>query len=759
MKKRTHLEKIRSNLSKGKYAIALKNIEIFFSEESIENPDYNLVTFFKGYTLYILKRYEEALQCYMEVNINELQQPEAFWVRKALVLQALKKYEEALECYNNIESKSNHQQVNNEVWFNKGYCLLQQERLEAAIECYDKILTQEDNLQQDIKDAYYCKSHSLIKLTKYSDAIQCLNHILALDVKNIKTWKLKISTLILQGNSKHAFECCEDAIKLLPKCIEIEDMKISILLGWEQYQEANRYCDELIELKGKWKEVWNRKGFIFYIFEMYQMAIEFSDKALALDENYIEALKIKADALFVMGDYKKATHCYDMYIKIDKTSKKVWINKAKLYIASNRYAQAIECINTAIDLDRDDVNTISYYGIAFFCQNHLIEASTIFDKILEQNADDIYALQGKALCFFRQNKNKANILLEHANRLTNNIKSNLTKAEIFCLRGDMFFCIQEYENAKECYEQARNILPQLHWSKAALKKLIRNSDDTNNRMEEDTDEEAMNHLCNVLKIGIENYSMLGDSNNNSTVVTNKINNPRKKQKTSFITLKGLPPPPDLNTQFPKFVVPEKHKLSEELCSKIGRLGEKEVWEERKRHYEIKYGVTAMVKGQTFLISKPGLEFSFTWHNKDLPDDQDSYSPHDYTIDSTKNGIKKHRVADAKSTHNDQSTILSISKKQIEESLSFGKNYWLFRVYNIDLKEEYNSVRSRRVEVYKNPEKKFFGEKILPFCVFNTNPEKDNAEKPLKIEIYKNPIKKFFGQEVLPYEIGSLNIAL
>lgn len=113
----------------------------------------------KGFSLFNLKRYQDAIECYDKALAIDQYDKEAL-NNKGYSLQMLGKYREALECFDEalLVDSADRDSLNG-----KGLALRSLNKYEEAIECFNKVLLIDpnDKLVQNIKAA-------LTKLVKNS---------------------------------------------------------------------------------------------------------------------------------------------------------------------------------------------------------------------------------------------------------------------------------------------------------------------------------------------------------------------------------------------------------------------------------------------------------------------------------------------------------------------------------------------------------------------------------------------------------------
>ena len=130
-------------------------------------------------------------------------------------------------------------------------------------------------------------------------------------------------------------------------------------------------------------------------------------------------------------------------------------------------------------------------------------------------------------------------------------------------------------------------------------------------------------------------------------------------------------------------------LSEDQRKKVGRLGEKILYEYLKDHYKKKYGSCPIIetaKGFEITGIAPlgkakqhgALKLQVLWHNINLPYTEDSYQHKDLTI--IKNNVERHIEVKSSPSATKSSFTLSSEEKQVMEECK--DRYRIFRLFGV-----------------------------------------------------------------------------
>jgi len=132
---------------------------------------------FKGFLLFELRAYEEAIHCFDETTQGFDETTKALpedvfgWHGKGEALYALQRFEKAGDCFDKALEIDSDDEV---IWCLKGECLAKQHRHEDALVCFRKSL----RIKPDFPQAEFALSASLIAMEKWADGIKLLRDVL-----------------------------------------------------------------------------------------------------------------------------------------------------------------------------------------------------------------------------------------------------------------------------------------------------------------------------------------------------------------------------------------------------------------------------------------------------------------------------------------------------------------------------------------------------------------------------------------------------
>jgi len=170
----------------------------------------------KGNVLRLLKRYEEAMDCYDQVlKMN----PSDYMAlgNKGDLLCELKRYEDATVCLSQAlkAAPDNDDAVirksASKTWYNWGNELAHRDR-DESLRCYDEAL----RIDPGHCPAWANKGLILKELGRYEEAIRCYDKALEIDSKDIPSLCNKAVALTHFGRIDEALRLCDEALRIKP---------------------------------------------------------------------------------------------------------------------------------------------------------------------------------------------------------------------------------------------------------------------------------------------------------------------------------------------------------------------------------------------------------------------------------------------------------------------------------------------------------------------------------------------------------------
>ncbi|WP_218460814.1 tetratricopeptide repeat protein, partial [Rickettsia sp. TH2014] len=257
----------------------------------------------KGYKLYNLERYEDALKEFNSaVAINEENMFGEAYLGKGASLSLLGKRELAEEAYGKAINK-----LCSGAYYNKGLLLSKADRIAEAHSCYERAIELEPN---DPK--LYCELGR--NLGKFDGSF-----------------------------AKEAIKALDQAIMLKPHYAGAYYEQGVVFKKFERYEDAITAFNKAIELNPHYADAYCYKGAALYCLERYEEAIKEFDSAIALDPHEPVYFCNKGDALHKLERYAEAIKEFDKKIELKPDDADAYYSKGSCYNYLEQYDEAIKC--------------------------------------------------------------------------------------------------------------------------------------------------------------------------------------------------------------------------------------------------------------------------------------------------------------------------------------------------------------------------------------------------------------------------------
>jgi serine/threonine protein kinase len=172
-----------------------------------------------GNCFFKINAFEDSLKYYdFTIEIFDVYAPA--WSNKGKALLRLQKYNDALKCLNkalDINPMSFY------AWYNKGLCQQELNDYDDSIYCFDKAIA--------INKASYAliaKGKSFVKINKYDEAMDCIQHVLDFEPNNLDALTYKISYLAEMGRLNDALAFAKTSLLLLPSAPYLTFLKATL---------------------------------------------------------------------------------------------------------------------------------------------------------------------------------------------------------------------------------------------------------------------------------------------------------------------------------------------------------------------------------------------------------------------------------------------------------------------------------------------------------------------------------------------------
>jgi tetratricopeptide (TPR) repeat protein len=337
--------------------------EIAFKEE-----------FEKGYNLYELGRYEEALDAFdrvTEINPKEL----LSWHNKGVVLTVFDRYEDALDAFNKaIEIDP----LDAESWYGKGTVFDRLGRYEEALDAFNKAI------KIDPKEAlpWFSVGFVLDELGRQEESLDAFNNAIELDPLDYAAWFGKGSVLGSLGKYEEALDAFVRVIEIDPLSSQAWYYKGVMLDRLFRYEEALDAFDKAIEIDPLDVESWNGKGTIFGRLGKYKEALAAFDQAILIYPERITSWHNEGIILYRLSMYKEALNAFNKAIEIDPTYALAYSNLAETQFTLGYISEAEDSVTKALELCPELVPALLLKGEIEIEKKQYFKADQFFNRAI-----------------------------------------------------------------------------------------------------------------------------------------------------------------------------------------------------------------------------------------------------------------------------------------------------------------------------------------------------------------------------------------
>lgn len=270
---------------------------------------------------------------------------------------------------------------------------------------------------------------------------------------------LLIKAEIYSGQEKH-----KEAIECLWEFINTSDDKdfLDVVyndLAWE-YETLNDHENALKCLQEAIKIDPSDDSLLFEIAYFYE-ALEKREESIKYYESYIDEHPYSYNAWYNLGNiyndielYEKAVEAFDFAIVIKDDFASAYFNKGNAYFKLGRYQEAIDCYLSTFEFEENQAITYCYLGECYEKLKQLEESEKCFQFALEIDPKITDGLIGMTIVRDLQGRTIEGLpYIEQATKLYPN------HFESWYIKGEVNEKLEEFEEARTCYQKAFEINP------------------------------------------------------------------------------------------------------------------------------------------------------------------------------------------------------------------------------------------------------------------------------------------------------------
>jgi tetratricopeptide (TPR) repeat protein len=278
--------------------------------ENLELPEGDLTVLLnKGWALFKLEKFDEALKCFDSVLDKVPSNVEA-WRRKGDVFAKTNRWGGAIQCYNEAVK---HAPRREDIWIAMSETYIGHEKFKDASRSLDEVL----KINIWSSDAWYLQGIVFSKIVRWGAAVQCLDKSININPFHIKAWKAKGDLLLDTNRYEEAMNCYEKALKIQPENPKLLLSKARVQKSMGRFDEALEILKYVQKIKKENPDVLFEIGDILQETGKAYKALKSFDLALELRPNFIMAFFKKGQTLEKLRRFKEALSCYEEVLKLD----------------------------------------------------------------------------------------------------------------------------------------------------------------------------------------------------------------------------------------------------------------------------------------------------------------------------------------------------------------------------------------------------------------------------------------------------------
>ena len=238
-----------------------------------------------------------------------------------------------------------------------------------------------------------------------------------------------------------------------PEVVDNYKALANLFLVEKQYVEAIRIYEKLLFLEPNNFEAYLNIGSIYYFLEQYEKALFYYQKAEAInDKSFILYMNL-GNTYAELGKTQLALTSYKIASLLDKTSESPLMAIAVLHLENNDFELAKICYEDVIELNPSTNNYISLAKVEIKLKN-FSSAIQILENILQYDSTNFIVLQYLAFVYGLTGN-----YVKSEQIFSNLYSQNPSDVTTYILQGELFFELNNLEDAKNLYEKALLFAP------------------------------------------------------------------------------------------------------------------------------------------------------------------------------------------------------------------------------------------------------------------------------------------------------------
>ncbi len=287
-------------------------------------------------------------------------------------------------------------------WFYKGLCKTGLSKYPEAIEAFERVIAIEGRSEL----AWNNKGFALGCLGRYEDAIEAFDKVIAGGFNSGMAWSNKGYVLYQLGRPEEALAAFNKAVANSEKVVNSEnsgrinnifDLFAGFELGrfWDVYAE-----DEFETWLGLTKNTsWNNQGYVLAHMGRFEEAIRALDTATKYDSHDDVAWTNKGYALYLAGRFEEAIRALDRSLKIIQNEVFACYKKADCLLSLGRTEEAARSLNYAVASYQKGLAKPNFPRFPMDLRERLTDTLQVLDRALRvyPNVDSTWKNKGTML--------------------------------------------------------------------------------------------------------------------------------------------------------------------------------------------------------------------------------------------------------------------------------------------------------------------------------------------------------------------------
>jgi tetratricopeptide (TPR) repeat protein len=271
------------------------------TEDDDEDP--RVAAYWKGYKVYIKKKdFANALQVTEKLVVVRGHAQD--WFAKGYCLYLLECYDEALAGFDKVIELNSNKVL---AWSLRAFVLYELQRQEEAIASFDKVI----ELNPNDELAWGGRGAILALLRNYDEALVSFDKSIELNPNDALAWGIRGAILTQLGNYDEALVSLDNSIELNPNDELAWRRRGAILAQLRNYDEALVSLNKSIKLDPKDALAWYIRGLIMTLLGWDEEAITSWDKAIALSYQSSDVFFNRVEALLVLNRWDEGIAALD----------------------------------------------------------------------------------------------------------------------------------------------------------------------------------------------------------------------------------------------------------------------------------------------------------------------------------------------------------------------------------------------------------------------------------------------------------------